>query len=161
MNIPNNDFNTAQRIWWVSIASLPLLLLGCHIVGIQIEFSEKAPVSVMEIRTGCFVITIWLYASMNIFRSNRLKSDPIPDTAQNTSGETKNSVVFGLQRYSFSILVCMALSEAIALLGFMLCMLGDDKQIVYLFVAISAIAMAILRPKPEEFEKYQNLTTPN
>lgn len=160
MKIPNDDFRIAQLIWWVSIASLPLVLLGCHVLGVQIELSAKAPVSVMEIRTGCFVITIWLYASMNIFRSNRLKDDSLPATTQNPRGKTNSGVVLGLQRYSISILVCMGLSEGIALLGFILCLLGDDKQIVYLFVAISGIAMMILRPKPKEFEKYQNLAMP-
>lgn len=161
MKIPNDDFKMSRLIWWVSIASLPLYLLGCHVLGIQIEFSANAPVSVMEIRTGCFVITIWLYASANIFRSNRLKGDALPDSGENTDSKPDRRPFLGLQRYSITILVCMGLSGGIALLGFILCLLGEDKQIVYLFVAISGVAVMILRPKPEEYKQYQTLDTSN
>ena len=155
MKIPNDDFKIARLIWWISIVSLPVYLLGCHVLGIQIELGEKARVTVMEIRTGCFVITIWLYASANIFRSNRLKGGPLPESVENTGAKPDSRAFLGLQRYSITILVCMGLSGGIALLGFILCLLGDDKQIVYLFVAISGVAMIILRPKPEEYEQYQ------
>ena len=104
---------------------------------------------------GCFVITIWLYASANIFRSNRLKGGPLPESVENTGAKPDSRAFLGLQRYSITILVCMGLSGGIALLGFILCLLGDDKQIVYLFVAISGVAIMILRPKPEEYEHYQ------
>ncbi len=161
MKIPNDDFEAARLIWWISIALLPLYLLGCHVLGIQIELSENAPVSVMEIRTGCFVIIIWLYASANIFRSNRLKMDALPDSGENTASKPDHGAFLGLQRYSITILVCMGLSGGIALLGFILCLLGDDKQIVYLFVVISGVAVMILRPKPEEYEHYQKLEMSN
>jgi hypothetical protein len=58
-----------------------------------------------------------------------------------------------LTKYAVATVVSLMLSEAIGILGFIMFMIGGDFQVLYTFIAISAIAMFIYRPKKEELER--------
>ena len=48
--------------------------------------------------------------------------------------------------------VSLALSEFIGIMGLVLFFLGDNFQVLYTFMAISALAMFFYRPRREELE---------
>ena len=50
------------------------------------------------------------------------------------------------------MIVSLALSEFIGIMGLVLFFLGDNFQVLYTFMAISAIAMLFYRPKRQELE---------
>jgi hypothetical protein len=57
-----------------------------------------------------------------------------------------------LGKYVTAMFVSLALSEFIGIIGLVLFFLGDQFQVLYTFIAISAIAMFLYRPKREELE---------
>jgi hypothetical protein len=55
-------------------------------------------------------------------------------------------------KYTVAMLVSLALSESIGIFGFLLFLFGDNFQVLYTFIAVSALAMFFYRPKREELE---------
>ena len=55
-------------------------------------------------------------------------------------------------KYSTALIVSLGLSESIGIYGFVLFLLGDDLQTLYIFIGISALAIYVHRPKREEIE---------
>ena len=51
-----------------------------------------------------------------------------------------------------SDLVSLVLSELIGIMGLVLFFLGDNFQVLYTFMTISALVMFLYRPKREELE---------
>jgi len=67
------------------------------------------------------------------------------------SGIQSNQPPF-LATYTTTLIISLALSESIGIYGFVLFLLGDDFQTLYIFMGISALAMYFYRPKWEELE---------
>jgi hypothetical protein len=58
-----------------------------------------------------------------------------------------------IAKYASAVIVSLALSESIGIYGFVLFLLGDGFKTLYIFIAVSALAMVFYRPKREEMEK--------
>jgi len=67
-----------------------------------------------------------------------------------SSSPSNQSAIIG--KYVTAMLVSLALSEFIGIMGLALFFLGDNFQVLYIFMAISAVAMFFYRPKREELE---------
>ena len=58
-----------------------------------------------------------------------------------------------IAKYATAVIVSLALSESIGIYGFVLFLLGGGFKTLYIFIAVSALAMVFYRPKREEMEK--------
>jgi len=58
-----------------------------------------------------------------------------------------------VSQYSAAVIVTLALSESIGIYGLVLFLLGGGFKTLYIFIAVSALAMVFYRPKREEMEK--------
>ncbi len=54
-------------------------------------------------------------------------------------------------RYLLTIIVSMALVEGIGVLGFVMFMLGDDFNSLYIFLGLSTLGVYLYRPKQAEY----------
>ncbi len=57
-----------------------------------------------------------------------------------------------VKTYATAVLVSCAFAESIGVCGLVLFLLRPDFQTLYMFIAVSAIAMIVYRPKREELE---------
>jgi hypothetical protein len=55
------------------------------------------------------------------------------------------------KRYLVTVIVSMALIETVGLFGFILFMLGDSTNNLFILVGLSAFGMFFYRPKIEEY----------
>jgi preprotein translocase subunit Sss1 len=55
------------------------------------------------------------------------------------------------QRYLFTVIVSMMLIESVGALGFVMFLLGDDYNTLYIFNGLSMLGLFLYRPKTEEY----------
>ncbi len=55
------------------------------------------------------------------------------------------------QRYLISVIISQAIMESIGTLGFVMFILGDDFNTLYLFTGLALLGFFLYRPKQEEF----------
>jgi hypothetical protein len=54
-------------------------------------------------------------------------------------------------RYLLTVIVSLILIESIGVLGFVMFMLGDDYNTLYIFTGLSVLGVYLYRPKYEEY----------
>ncbi|MEN8261611.1 MAG: hypothetical protein ABFS02_13760 [Pseudomonadota bacterium] len=140
-----NDNLTVAWIAWVAM----LATLAVYIFISQRLAAEIPPAveNIVSLRTLFYCAAIAIFPLMNLLRRIMLARRP-------GSGGGRAA-----KRYLIAFAVSMALSESIAALGLALLMLGDTIQTLYIFVIISAIAMMVYRPKPEEYRQLRKIAS--
>ena len=131
------DLVSAGIIRAVSLASLMLILVVCHIYGekIQIGLDEEQRVI---IRTVLYIVAITTLPLMKFFRHVTLRL-----------GKNEKTVK---ARYLLTTTMMMIIAESIAIYGFVMFVLGDNYNTLYIFTMISALAMFLHRPDPLEYK---------
>ncbi len=118
---------------------LPTYLLICHFLAddIQLHLPEQQR---SIIRTVLYILAIIGFPMTNLIRHIQLRLN------QTMPGDTPAK-----NRYLVTIIVSMALSESSGIFGFIMFILGDDFNTLYIFTGMSALAMFLYRPKIEEY----------
>jgi len=127
------------------IRGLSLLLLGvlitvCHVYGesIQLNWLEEDRV---WIRSILYIVAMLTLLVMKFVRHVSLQ---LNFKASNKSAKS---------RYLKTIIVSMLMAEGIGLYGFVMYLLGDSFNTLYIFSVLSALAMFLYRPKVKEYRE--------
>lgn len=136
---------------WLIVAMMLITLLGyiliCHVFGYELQ--EPLPEEQrITIRTIFYVIAIVLLPLTNLIRHVQLKLN-----------QTMPGNKSAKSRYLVTIIVSMALMEAIGVLGFVMYMLGDEFNTLYIFTGLSVLGMFLYRPKEDEYKQIVNELT--
>jgi len=131
------DLVTAGMIRAASLMSLMALLLICHIYAdkIQIGMDEQQRIF---IRTVLYVVVLLTFPTMKFIRHVMLR-------LQKNEKPPKS-------RYLLAITISMAISESIGIYGFIMYILGDSYNTLYIFIMLSALAMFLHRPDKQEYK---------
>jgi len=132
------DLVTAGIIRAASLMGLMTLLVICHIYAdkIQIGLDEQLRIT---IRTTLYVVAILTFPMLKFVRHVMLrlqKNDKTPKS-----------------RYLLAITVTMLIAESIGLFGFVMYILGDSYNTLYIFTMLSALAMFLHKPDKEEYKE--------
>ncbi|NOQ14394.1 MAG: hypothetical protein GQ583_07970 [Methyloprofundus sp.] len=132
-----SDLFSAGIIRAASLMSLMALVLISHIYAdkIQIGMDEQQRVI---IRTVLYVIAILTFPVMQFVRHVMLR-------LQRNEKPPKS-------RYFLAIMVTMIISESIGIYGFIMYVLGDSYNTLYIFTMLSALAMFLHKPDKEEYK---------
>lgn len=133
------DLLLAGVIRAVSLLSLITLVAICHIYSDKIQIGMDQQQRVF-IRTVLYVVAITTFPVMKFIRHVLLR---LNKTAKSNS--TPKS------RYLLTIIISMAVAESIGIYGFVMYLLGDSFNTLYIFTGLSALAMFLYRPKVEEY----------
>lgn len=131
------------KIHWIVVymmfLMLPTYLLICHFLAddIRLHLPEQQR---SIIRSILYIIAIIGFPMTNLIRHIQLRLN------QTMPGDTPAK-----NRYLVTIIVSMALSESSGIFGFIMFILGDDFNTLYIFTCMSALAMFLYRPKIEEY----------
>lgn len=133
---------------WLIVAVMLITLLGnvviCHVFGHELQ--TPLPEGQREfIRTIFYVIAIALMPLTNLIRHIMLKLN------QTMPGDKP-----ARSRYLLTVIVSMVLMETIGILGFVMYMLGDDFNTLYIFTGLSVLGMFLYRPKEGEYIQIVN-----
>ncbi|MEF3077066.1 hypothetical protein V2P20_18720 [Methylobacter sp. Wu1] len=123
----------------VMFAMLVAYIVVCHIFGEQLQ--QSLPQNQRElIRTILYAVAIITFPLTNLIRHIQVRLN------QTMPGDDPSK-----NRYLLTVIVSMALVESVGIFGFVMFMLGDDFNTLYIFTGLSALGMFLYRPKPDEY----------
>ena len=165
-------------IFGTMLAMLAAFLIVCIIFGDQIQQPLPEAQRVL-IRTILYVAAIVTFPMTNLIRHIQLRLnqtmplshatpeiDDCMDAGGTTLGKggvelrqeqrsraTHGAVAEAKKRYLVTIIVSMSLIESVGIFGFVMFMLGDNFNTLYIFSGLSALGLFLYRPKVNEYAK--------
>ena len=130
---------------WIFVGMMACMLVVyniiCHTVGaeIQINITEEQRIF---IRTVLYVIAIILFPLVNLLRHILLRLN------QTMPGDNPAK-----NRYLMTTIVTISLIEVVGFFGFVMFILGDEFNTLYIFSALGALGVFIHRPRVEEYKQ--------
>ena len=136
-----SDLLSAGIIRAVSLMSLIALVAVCHIYSnnIQIGLDEQQRIIVRSI---LYVVVIMTFPVMKFVRHVLLRLN-----------QTRSSEKSPKSRYMLTIVVSMLVAESIGIYGFVMYILGDSYNTLYIFIMLSALAMFLYKPNQQEYKE--------
>jgi len=149
-------FLTLWFIWVAMVASLLVYVFICSQFGEEIRRTQGSDLPINLLRNLFYVVAV-----ITVFVAHFLRKLMLSARFSNSGGKGFETGAGSQQsalvaRYTIATIVALALSESIGVFGFVLFLLGDSMQTLYIFVGISAVAMFFYRPKREEYERLAN-----
>lgn len=140
------DLKLPNLIVGMMLITLVTYLVICFTVGAELQ--EPLPeITRVKIRTALYIIAILTFPITNLIRHIFVKlNQTMPLTKLSYRAEAK-------KRYLLTVIVSMALVESIGVFGFLLFMLGDGSNNLFILTGLSALGMFLYRPKVEEYRE--------
>jgi hypothetical protein len=135
------------------LTTLATFLIVCIAYGDQIQEPLPEAQRVL-IRTILYVVAIVTFPMTNLIRHIQLRLNQTMPYSRATPGlEAK-------KRYLVTVIVSMSLIESVGIFGFVMFILGDNFNTLYIFSGLSALGMFLYRPKVDEYARIlEALTT--
>jgi hypothetical protein len=128
------------------LATLATFLIVCITYGYQIQEPLPEAQRVL-IRTILYVVAIVTFPMTNLIRHIQLRlNQTMPYSRDTPRLEAK-------KRYLVTIIVSMSLIESVGVFGFVMFILGDSFNTLYIFSGLSALGMFLYRPKVDEYAR--------
>jgi hypothetical protein len=149
----DKGMKTLWVIWVAMLGSLFIYIFICLQLGEGFMGTERSEVPIDVIRNIFFVVAAAELILTYYLRRFMLKERSTVAGAHGVRGPaTLNQPPF-VGHYSSVVIISLAFSESIGIYGFVLFLLGAGFKTLYIFIAVSALAMVFYRPKREEMEK--------
>jgi len=141
----NKIFKNQLTPHWSVLAIMASLLIGfnwlSHLSIIELTISLSLDQRIL-IRTILYALAIILFPLVNLLRYILLRLN------QTMPGETSAA-----RRYLMTILVTLTLMTSIGSFGFVMFLLGDGYNTLYIFTLLGALGLFLHRPKAEEYQQ--------
>lgn len=135
----NADLTLAWLVAGIMLAMLATYLVICHVLGSELQQPLPEAQRVL-IRTVLYGIAIVSFPVTNLLRHIQLRlNQTMP------GGNPAKS------RYLVTVIVSLSLIESIGVFGFIMFILGDSFNTLYIFIGMSALGLFLYRPKPDEY----------
>ena len=134
-----SDLLLAGVIRAVAVLSLIAFVVICNVYSDKIQIAMEEQQRIF-IRTVLYVVAIMTFPIMKFLRHVLLRLN------QATKGKSTPR-----SRYLLTIIISMAVAESIGIYGFVMYILGDSFNTLYIFTGLSALAMYLYKPKVEEY----------
>ncbi|MDD1642292.1 MAG: hypothetical protein LUQ29_03390 [Methylococcaceae bacterium] len=174
---------------WVIVGVMLAMLVAYVIVCITFGDQLQQPLPEAQrvlVRTILYVVAIVTFPITNLIRHVQLRLNqtmPLSHIApeidycmdaggalpgkgevesrrEQRSRATHGADVEAKKRYLVTVIVSMSLIESIGIFGFVMFILGDNFNTLYIFSGLSALGMFLYRPKVGEYAKIvEELTT--
>jgi hypothetical protein len=130
----------------IMLAMLVAYIIVCQSIGAQLQ--QPLPEAQRElIRTVLYAVAIVTFPLTNLIRYIQLRlNQTMPYSHAAHQNEAKN-------RYLVTVIVSMSLIESIGVFGFVMFILGDNFNTLYIFTGLSALGLYLYRPKAEEYAR--------
>ncbi len=114
-------------------------IVVCHVMSDQLQQHWPEDQRVL-LRTLFYVVAIVTFPVTNLIRHIQLRLN-----------ETMPGDSTAKRRYLATVIVSMTLIESIGVLGFILFLLGDGYNTLYIFIGLSTLGLFLYRPKQDEY----------
>lgn len=128
---------------WATVAmiftTLAIYVIICHMLGDQLQ--QHLPEQQREwIRTIFYGIAILTFPLTNLIRHIMVRLN-----------QTMPGNKLPKHRYLTTIIISMSLMESVGVLGFVMFLLGDNFNTLYIFIGLAVLGLFLYRPKPDEY----------
>ena len=130
----------------IMLAMLAAFLVVCITFGDQIQQPLPEAQRVL-IRTILYVVAIVTFPLTNLLRHIQLRLNQTMPYSSTAPGDVAKN------RYLVTVIVSMALIESVGVFGFVMFVLGDNFNTLYIFSGLSALGMFLYRPKVDEYAR--------
>ncbi|CAG1022186.1 hypothetical protein DOJK_01500 [Patescibacteria group bacterium] len=138
------DLKAHRLIFFIMTVMLCAYLSICLIMGKELQQPLEETTRI-QIRTAFYIMAILMFPLTNLIRHIQLKlNQTMPLTSTNYRLEAK-------KRYFLTVIVSAGLIESLGVLGFVLFMLGDNTNNLFILTGLSAMGLFLYRPKLEEY----------
>ncbi|MDD5460742.1 MAG: hypothetical protein PHG00_03775 [Methylococcales bacterium] len=142
---------------WV-ILSIMLVMLAatiivCQTIGEQLQQPLPEAQRVL-IRTILYVTAIVTFPLINLIRYIQLRLNqtmPYSRSKHDPTDIVSKAIAVAKSRYLVTTIVSMALIGSVGVFGFIMFVLGDNFNTLYIFTGLSALGMYLYRPKADEY----------
>jgi len=143
------QIRTAWLIWASMLSMLAVYVLIARFWGSQIRGLIDLSEYIIPLRTAFYLVALATFPFINLLRRKMAR---YPSRRRwHHDGHIRAA---RYDRYYLTVVtLSLALAESIGALGFVLFILGDNLQTLYLFCGMSALAMVLYRPKTDELEQ--------
>jgi hypothetical protein len=139
LKIEKNELSLHWVVVGMILVTLIIYLSICHQFGHELQ--EPLPEARrIVIRTVFYAIAIVALPITNLIRHIQLRLN-----------QTMPGRKSAKSRYLLTVIVSMLLVEGVGVLGFVIFMLGDDFNTLYIFTGLSALGLYLYRPKQDEY----------
>jgi len=135
---------------WVIVGIMLVMLATFLIVCITFGDEIQQPLPEAQrvlIRTILYVVAIVTFPLTNLLRHIQLRLNQTMPHSSTAPGDIAKT------RYLVTVIVSMALIESVGVFGFVMFVLGDNFNTLYIFTGLSALGMFLYRPKVDEYAK--------
>jgi hypothetical protein len=144
-SVEQEQLKSDLRLPWIMVglmlALLVVSIVVCQSLGEQLQQGLPGSQRVV-IRTVLYVIAIITFPVTNLIRHIQLRLN-----------QTMPGNESAKSRYLLTIVVSLSLIESVGIFGFVMFVLGDDFNTLYIFTTMSALGLFLHRPKPKEYEE--------
>jgi hypothetical protein len=149
----DKGMRTLWLIWGAMLGSLLIYIFLCHQLGEGFRSGAGADIPIDLLRKIFFGVAAAALLTGYYLRRFLLKArSEAARSAMVRRAAALNQLPFVTQ-YTAVVIVSLALSESIGIYGLVLFLLGGGFKTLYIFIAVSALAMVFYRPKREEMER--------
>ena len=148
------SFQFLWIIWAGMLGSLFIYIIVCHLLKNEIQpvMDSDFPIdSIRYILGGISLFTLMLTRFIRKRIISGRPDGPGPKPMEFQSLSDKPPLI---AKYTTAMIVSLALSEFSGFLGLVLLFLGDNFEVLYIFMTISALGMFLNRPRRDEFETF-------
>jgi hypothetical protein len=135
----NADLTLAWIFTGIMVAMLAVYPILCHTLGSELQQPLPETQRVF-IRTVLYALAIVTFPVTNLLRHIQLRLN------QTMPGDNPAK-----NRYLTTVIVSLSLIESIGIFGFIMFILGDSFNTLYIFTGMSALGLFLYRPKPDEY----------
>ncbi len=146
------QFTVLWIIWGALISALVIYLFMGHVLrpALGPQVSEGFPMD--SLRMILMAVSALELFIIYYIRRSLLSPGPSGTITDRKGPKPVINRQLFLGKYTSVVIISNAIAESIGIYGLVLFLLGDTPQTLYLFIAVSAMAMVAFRPKRSEFD---------
>jgi len=149
-NVLKTEMRTIWKIWAACFHALIAYAIVCHYLQKEVPYFKEYDLPLQALKYVSYALSLIALFLCHHVRKNMLERPSVKSDLkiiERARKKGKPPIVF---KYATIVMVTVAFSEAICLLGVAYFFLSGDFQTLYALLAISAITMVVYRPKLKE-----------
>lgn len=139
----NKQLESDLILHWIIVIMMLSMLIAyniiCHLMGSEIQVNIDEDQRIL-IRTVFYIIAIILFPMVSLIRHILLRLN-----------QTMPGDLPAKNRYLTTIIITLVLVEAVGVFGFVMFVLGDGFNTLYIFSTLGALGIYLHRPKQDEY----------
>lgn len=141
---PKSDLILPWLVTGIMFLMLIVYIVISQVWGGQLQqhWPEDQRILIRSVLYGCAIV---IFPITNLIRHVQLRLN-----------ETMPGQKTAKMRYFLTTTVSMALIESVGVLGFVMFLLGDGYNTLYIFTGLSTLGLFLYRPKADEYARIYN-----